>query len=60
MTTAELLESLDRHFTAGCHSLSTTQLQEHKASGVCRECSERAQDFAKATMLDKSGTGGKQ
>lgn len=38
----ELLESLDRHFMAGCPSLSTSQLRQHQASGSCRECGERA------------------
>ena len=42
MTAAELIESLDRRFMAGCKSLSTSQLAEHEASGACRECSERA------------------
>lgn len=42
MTAAELLESLDRHFIAGCPSLSTSQLREHKAAGSCPECRERA------------------
>jgi len=38
----ELLESLDRHFIAGCPSLSTSQLRAHQARGVCPECQARA------------------
>jgi len=37
-----LLESLDRHFIAGCPSLSTSQLREHQSRGACRECETRA------------------
>jgi hypothetical protein len=48
VTAAELLESLDRHFLAGCPSLSTGQLREHKATGTCPECRERAGDTAEA------------
>ena len=39
---AELIESLDRHFLAGCPSLSTSQLRSHQARGFCRECVRRA------------------
>ena len=39
---ADLLESLDRHFLAGCASLSTSQLREHQATGTCPECRDRA------------------
>jgi hypothetical protein len=39
---ARLLESLDRHFLAGCPSLSTSQLEQHKAAGSCPDCSEPA------------------
>lgn len=46
LTSAELLESLDRHFMAGCPSLSTSQLRKHQASGACRECTERAAGLA--------------
>ena len=41
MDAEQLLESLDRHFLAGCPSLSTSQLEQHEARGACREC-ERA------------------
>jgi hypothetical protein len=47
ITAAELLESLDRHFTVGCPDLSTSQLRAHQKSGVCRECGERAAALAK-------------
>jgi hypothetical protein len=55
MTSEELLESLDRHFTAGCRSLSVSQLEEHEASGVCRECRERAQEVAQDRQIDNIG-----
>ena len=42
MTNDELLESLDRHFLAGCASLSTSQLEQHRASGSCRDCTKGA------------------
>jgi hypothetical protein len=42
VTGEELLESLDRHFLAGCPSLSTDQLREHQAKGTCLECRSRA------------------
>lgn len=51
MTAADLLESLDRHFMAGCPGLSTSQLREHEASGACRECSERARELAQAVRV---------
>jgi hypothetical protein len=51
MTAADLLESLDRHFMAGCPSLSTSQLREHDASGACRECSERASSLHRAAVV---------
>jgi hypothetical protein len=41
-TAGELLESLDRHFLAGCPSLSTIQLREHEQDGTCYECRQRA------------------
>ena len=37
---ARLLESLDRHFLAGCPSLSTSQLEQHRATGTCPDCTE--------------------
>ena len=55
MTAAELLESLDRHFLAGCKSLSTSQLREHEASGVCRECTERARGIAAEAAAAEPG-----
>ena len=42
MTPEKLLESLDRHFLAGCPELSTAQLREHEATGTCPECRRRA------------------
>ena len=51
MTAAELIESLDRHFMAGCKSLSTSQLAEHEATGACRECSERARHTAMSATV---------
>lgn len=39
---ALLLESLDRHFMAGCGFLDGAQLRAHKATGTCPECSARA------------------
>jgi hypothetical protein len=38
MTPDLLLESLDRHFKAGCPALSTSQLREHEVTGSCPEC----------------------
>jgi hypothetical protein len=46
----ELLESLDRHFLAGCASLSTSQLREHQATGTCPECRDRASGGIKAEI----------
>jgi len=43
VSSAQLLESLDRHFMAACPSLSTSQLREHETTGACRECRQRAQ-----------------
>jgi hypothetical protein len=40
--TARLLESLDRHFLAGCPSLSARQLAQHRARGSCTDCTEGA------------------
>jgi hypothetical protein len=48
VTDEELLESLNHHFLAGCPSLSTGQLREHKAAGSCPECRKRASDTAEA------------
>jgi hypothetical protein len=42
MSDEELLESLDRHFAAGCLNLLPHQMDEHKATGTCRECRDRA------------------
>jgi hypothetical protein len=33
MTAEEVLESLDRHFLAGCPALSAGQLREHETAG---------------------------
>jgi hypothetical protein len=38
----ELLESIDRHFMAGCGFLDAVQLRAHERSGVCPECTARA------------------
>jgi hypothetical protein len=46
MTDEALLESLDRHFIAGCPSLSTSQLREHQARGACADCESRAKATA--------------
>ena len=46
MSGEELLESLDRHFMAGCPSLSTSQLRQHQASGSCPECRKRAAEVS--------------
>jgi hypothetical protein len=46
VSAAELLDSLDRHFMAGCPSLSDTQLREHDATGTCPECVGRAAQAA--------------
>lgn len=37
-----LIESLDRHFAAGCPSLNGGQLRAHEATGSCPECRQRA------------------
>jgi hypothetical protein len=37
-----LLESLDRHFIAGCPDLSASQFREHDARGAFAECDQRA------------------
>jgi hypothetical protein len=42
VTDEELLESLDRHFLAGCKGLTPRQLQQHKATGTCHECQRLA------------------
>ena len=46
MTSEELLESIDRHFMAGCPSISTSQLRQHQARGVCPACAEAAAEAA--------------
>lgn len=51
MSAEELLESLDRHFLAGCPALSTAQLREHEASGSCPECRDRAQRIRSALLI---------
>jgi hypothetical protein len=38
----ELLASIDRHFALGCQTLSTSQLRDHQARGVCPGCELRA------------------
>lgn len=50
-----LLESLDRHYAAGCPALLTSQLREHEATGACRECSERARVLAGNASEARSG-----
>lgn len=42
MTGNELLESLDRHFLAGCADLDFSQMAQHRARGSCRDCTEEA------------------
>jgi hypothetical protein len=49
MSDEELLESLDRHFAAGCLNLLPHQMNEHKATGTCRECRDRAKIASAAT-----------
>jgi hypothetical protein len=39
---AELLESLGRHFLAGCAYLTGSQLADHQTTGSCPECRARA------------------
>lgn len=52
----QLLESLDRHFLAGCEGLSTSQLREHEDTGACAECRERAQGAVAIATVRVSGT----
>lgn len=42
MSDEELLESIDRHFMAGCPAINTTQYRQHEKAGICPECSARA------------------
>lgn len=42
LTPSELLESLDRHFMAGCGFLDGRQLEAHERDGTCPECRARA------------------
>lgn len=42
MTDEALIESMDRHFLAGCRGLTTAQFGEHQAEGSCAECRERS------------------
>jgi hypothetical protein len=58
VTDEELTESLDRHFLLNL-SLSTAQLLEHRASGTCRECRERAAaSTVKSAATKRSGHDG--
>jgi hypothetical protein len=57
VTDTDLIESLDRHFMAGCPALSSGQLSEHEASGACRECTARAREAAELGIPAMTGTG---
>jgi hypothetical protein len=48
---ATLVESIDRHFAAGCPALTAVQLRQHQAFGVCQECEERAGALKAAVMV---------
>ena len=54
VTTDELLESLDRHFLAGCPELSTSQLRDHERTGTCPECRGRASGSVPAVAAQES------
>jgi hypothetical protein len=46
----QLLESLDRHFMAGCGFLDAAQPRSHQTYGSCLECTERADLAARNRM----------
>jgi hypothetical protein len=50
MSDEELIESLDRHFIAGCEGLTSGQLREHEQHGHCRECRYRSATAASARV----------
>ena len=56
MSPEQLLESLDRHFAAGCPTLSTKQLLQHWARGTCLECERLAAVAADAAMQERAVT----
>lgn len=46
LTPEVVVESIDRHFAAGCRSLSAAQLQAHIKFGLCGLCRECATSIA--------------
>jgi hypothetical protein len=38
MSPEEVVQSIGRHFSAGCSGLDAFQLREHEAAGICQEC----------------------
>jgi len=47
-----LLESLDRHFMAGCPALSGPQFRSHQATGTCPQCRAQAAEVMADAELD--------
>jgi hypothetical protein len=54
VTPIEVVDSISRHFLAGCPNLSISQLREHEATGTCPECRDRAKtERSRASLIDR-------